>query len=185
MSTKASGRIIDGQGGTLENLRVIVRDVSGVFQSDLALADSAADGRFTLTYSADKISEVGTRKLLICVFTQSHRQLYSDSRDDVAADLLTLGDITIRQTDGAGWTVTLGGSAAALPVRDGNALRLLIDNEAAWAHIKESIASATTSIDVMQLEFDVVLPENPESLILLTSCCLEGKVGSSIVTIPE
>jgi hypothetical protein len=30
-----------------------------------------------------------------------------------------------------------------------------------------------------------VHPENPSSLILLTSCCLEGKVGSSIVTIPE
>jgi hypothetical protein len=72
-----------------------------------------------------------------------------------------------------GWAVTLGGSANALPVRDGNAVRLLIDNENAWGHVSDAQVKATSSINIMQLEFDMPpayhpAPPNEQSEIVLS-----------------
>jgi hypothetical protein len=171
MSTSATGRLVDEHGAPLANLRVVIRDESG-FSSDLTPKDS--DGRFPVQYADDATPELGTRKLGVYVYTQGHRLLYKTSKDDVATAVLPLGDITIPSAEATGWTVTLGGSPAALPVRDGNAIRVLIDNEAAWGHLKNKMLTAATSINVMQLEFDVpniegvagVDPEEPPEIVL-------------------
>jgi phosphatidylserine/phosphatidylglycerophosphate/cardiolipin synthase-like enzyme len=157
MSTSATGRILDDQSTPqgLANLVVVIRDESALFSSDLGNAASATDGSFTVPYGGDLTPELGTRKLGISVFTQSHRQLYSASVDDVPGAILSLSNITVPRAEAAGWTVTLGGSASALPVREGNAVRFLIDNEAAWGHVADAMEGAVSSIDVMQLEFDV------------------------------
>jgi phosphatidylserine/phosphatidylglycerophosphate/cardiolipin synthase-like enzyme len=174
MSSSATGRLVDEHGAPIVNpLRVVVCDESGLDPPELNSADSGSDGRFTVTYNDDSILALGTRKLGIFVFTQSHRQLYHDSKDD-QPNTLPLGDIKIPRAEATGWTVTLGGSSAQLPVRDGNAVRVLIDNETAWGLIKDAMLAATTSIDVMQLEFDVpnvealagVDPEEPPEIVL-------------------
>jgi len=151
MSTSATGRILDDQSTPqgLANLVVVIRDESALFSSDLGTAKSGNDGRFTVPYSGDLTPELGTRKLGIYVFTQSLRQLYNASQDDVTAASLPLGDIKLARAEATGWTVTLGGSTNVRPVREGNAVRLLIDNEAAWGYVADAMEGATASIDVM------------------------------------
>jgi hypothetical protein len=155
MSTSATGRLTDDAGTPLAGLRVLVRDISALFSSDLAHADSGPDGGFSVPFEADATPELGTRKLSIIVFTLSHRQLYSVDKDDVSGPVLALGDIKIAKAEVTGYTVTLGGSAAALPVRNGNAIQTLIDDQDAWGYLEQKMAAAQTSIDVMQLEFDL------------------------------
>jgi phosphatidylserine/phosphatidylglycerophosphate/cardiolipin synthase-like enzyme len=155
MSKTTTGRLIDESSNPLPGLRVVVRDESALFSSDLAHDDSKADGTFSVAHGPDLAPDLGTRKLGIFVFTQSRRQLYHDSKDDVSGDVLPLGDITIKQAAATGWVVTLGDSSAALPVRNGNVIRFLIDDEDAWGRVNESVAAAATSVDVMQLEFDM------------------------------
>jgi phosphatidylserine/phosphatidylglycerophosphate/cardiolipin synthase-like enzyme len=155
MSTSAVGRIVDHGGDPLPGLRVVMKDESALFSADLGTADSQGDGTFTVTYGGDLTPDLGTRKLGIYVFTLGHRQLSYQTKDDVSDPQLTLGDIEISHNEATGYTVTLGGSTAALPVTDGNAVRPLIDDEDAWGHVKDSMLGAITSIDVMQLEFDM------------------------------
>ncbi len=157
MSTSVSGHIVDDQSTPqgLANLVVVIRDESALFSSNLGNDTTKSDGGFTVPYGGDLTPELGTRKLGIYVFTQSHRQLYSASVDDVPGAILPLSNITIPHTEATGWTVTLGGSPNATPVRDGNAVRFLIDNEAAWGYVATLMEGAVSSIDVMQLEFDV------------------------------
>jgi hypothetical protein len=130
MSTSVSGHLVDDQSPAqdLANLIVVVRDESALFSSELGHAASGANVEFRVAYSADATPELGTRKLGICVFTQAHRQVYNVAKDDVAAAALPPGDITIPLALATGWTVTLGGSPNATPVRDGKAVRLFIDN---------------------------------------------------------
>ena len=155
MSTSATGRLVDQGGTPLTGLRVLVRDISALFSSDLAHADTGSDGRFSIPFEADATPELGTRKLSIAVFTLSHRQLYYLEKDDVAGPVLALGDIKISKAEVTGYTVTLGGSPEALPVRNGNAVQALIDDQDAWGYLEGKMVAAQASIDVMQLEFDL------------------------------
>jgi phosphatidylserine/phosphatidylglycerophosphate/cardiolipin synthase-like enzyme len=165
VSKTSTGRLLDEHGTPLAGLRVVVRDESALFASDLEHDDSKSDGTFSVTYGEDLFPELGTRQLGIFVFTQSHRQLYHVSKSDISADTLALGDITIKQADVSGLLVTLGGSQAVLPLRAGNALRFLIDDEEAWAYTNKSLLGATGSIDVMQLEFDMPSAFDPSPLV--------------------
>src|SRR5262249_41881371 len=68
---------------------------------------------------------------------------------------LPLGDVHIVKAETTGWAITLGGSDKVRPVRDGNAVLPLVDDQDAWNHVKDSMAGAAQSINVLQLEFDV------------------------------
>ncbi len=155
MSTSVSGRLVDESGSALANLHVLVRDESALFSSDLASADSGSDGRFTIAIPADLTPDMGTRRLGVYVRTNGRRTIYTKQVSDSTTATLELGDISIRKVDATGWTVTLLGSTQALPVRDGNAIRPLIDDEVAWGHLTEVINGATQFVNLMQLEFDV------------------------------
>jgi phosphatidylserine/phosphatidylglycerophosphate/cardiolipin synthase-like enzyme len=155
MSTSAQGRVIDENGTGVAGLRVLVIDASHLDIGDLGFADTGAAGDFVVSYDADPHTDLGTRQMRIVVFSSMHRQLSSTEVPDVAADVLPIADIKIASVEHSGWTVTLGGSHAATPVRDGNLIRVMIDNEGAWSHIKDAISGAAKSVDLMQLEFDV------------------------------
>jgi phosphatidylserine/phosphatidylglycerophosphate/cardiolipin synthase-like enzyme len=133
----------------------MVSDVSALFSTDLGHADSGPDGRFSVPYLSDATPELGTRKLGIRVVTQSRRKLYYDEKSDVAGAMLAVGDITLKKAETNGFAVTLGGSVAALPVRTGNAVQTLIDDEDAWKYLQHAMSAAAASIDVMQLELDL------------------------------
>ncbi|MFM0330096.1 phospholipase D-like domain-containing protein [Paraburkholderia strydomiana] len=163
MSTTASGRLLDDQSPPqpVPGLVVGIRDESAIFASEFWNATSGADGRFVVTMDADATPEFGTRRLGVYVYTPCHRQLLFVPKDDEPAPDLALGDVTIPRAESTGFTVTLGGeknpdgSPKARPVREGNAVRLLIDNESAWGHLKDVMEGAASEINVMQLEFDV------------------------------
>jgi hypothetical protein len=155
MSTSVTGRLVDEHQAPLPNLKVLVRDESALFSSDLGSADSLTSGQFTVPVPADLTPEMGTRRFGISVLTKGQRTVYSAQHDDATTAALDLGDIQIRQADVSGWTVTLLGSAQALPVRDGNTIRILVDDEDAWSYLESMISGATTSFNLMQLEFDI------------------------------
>jgi phosphatidylserine/phosphatidylglycerophosphate/cardiolipin synthase-like enzyme len=156
MSTSLTGRLVDNTGAPLPALKVVVSDESGLSNFILNSADSGNDGTFTVSYVGDlQATAFGARTLGIKVFTQAHRQLSYQTRTDSGPGSLPIGDITIAQTEVTGWTVTLGGSQAALPVRDGNGIVPLIDDHDAWQQIAQSMNGAQSVINVMQLEFDV------------------------------
>jgi hypothetical protein len=163
VSTTTTGKVVETETPSqgIANLPVLVRDESALFSSDLGTATTGADGSFSVSYEADLHPEIGTRKLGIYIYTSVYRQIYYASKDDVTESELAFGNITISTAEATNWTVTLGGSGSATPVRDGNAVRLLIDNEAAWGHIKDAMIGATASINAMQLEFDSPPDYNP------------------------
>ena len=175
MSTTMTGTVVEKETPTqgIANLRVVVRDESALFSEDLATATTGADGSFNMAYAADLNPEMGTRKFGIYVYTSVYRQLYYVSEDDITGSELALGNIAIPTAEATNWTVTLGGSGNATPVRDGNAVRFLIDNETAWGHAKDAMLGATASINAMQLEFDAppayaAAPPNEQPAIVLS-----------------
>jgi hypothetical protein len=132
------------------------RRVSGLFdRSTLARSRTGADGRFTVAYGADtSAASLGPRTLLVEVTDPVDRRLARIELEDVAAAVLPLPDFVVRPADGEGLLVTLGTGMASF-VSTGNAIRLLIDNVEAWGHLARLFAGATSSIEFMQMEFDV------------------------------
>ncbi|HXL91632.1 MAG TPA: phospholipase D-like domain-containing protein [Streptosporangiaceae bacterium] len=159
MSTSLTGKLINDSGVPLPGLTVVVADESACTDLTLGSADSQSDGTFSVSYVGDlTVTSFGARTLGIRVFTQAHRQLLYQTRPDSGTAPISLGDLQIAQTEVTGWTVTLGGKGAALPVRDGNGIVPLIDDHDAWQHIADSMNGAQSVINVMQLEFD--MPSN-------------------------
>ncbi len=157
MSTSVTGRLVDGTSTGIANLRVAVRDDSSAFDIELGHDTSDGSGNFTITIP-DDTQEVDTgqaRSLGVYVTTQAGREVSTAHHDDSSGTTLALGDINIRTADASGWTVTLLGSTAALDVRAGNAVTPLVDDEEAWAYLRQQLAGASTSINVMQLQLDV------------------------------
>lgn len=157
MSTTATGRLVDENGQLWEGLQVVVRDVSPIIESDLAKATTGPDGRFSLSYPADPFvtdPSIGPRQLSVRVLDLVHRVLVVKDQPDPAADVLALGDIVLRAADGKGLPVTLGTGVPNF-LSQGNAIRLLIDDLEAWSHLADSLKHAATSIELMQLEFDI------------------------------
>jgi phosphatidylserine/phosphatidylglycerophosphate/cardiolipin synthase-like enzyme len=155
MSTSIIGTLISETGQPLPRLHVVIRDESAIFPSVVGETDSDNNGAFTVNYGADLTPELGTRKLVCYVTTQMGRQLLQISKDDVASAVLTLGNVTIKQAETTGYVVTLGGSGQAASVRDGNAVRPLIDDQDAWSYLKDKMRGAQASINLMELEFDI------------------------------
>jgi phosphatidylserine/phosphatidylglycerophosphate/cardiolipin synthase-like enzyme len=159
MSTSLTGTLVSDSGTPLAGLKVVVADVSAIVNWSLGSADSQADGTFSIAYTGDiSVADFGARTLGIWVYTQAHRQLLYQTKTDTGDGPLPMGNLQIAQTELTGWTVTLGGSSNALPVRDGNGIVPLVDDHDAWQHIADSMNNAQSVINVMQLEFDV--PDN-------------------------
>jgi phosphatidylserine/phosphatidylglycerophosphate/cardiolipin synthase-like enzyme len=157
MSTSATGRLVANEDSMpLTNLTVVVRDVSGLFSANLTSQTVGADGRFDMSYDSDGLSsEFGARRLEFRVLDRVDRIVAIRERDDVETAVLDLGDVGIPKADATGWLVTLGTGTPTPPVRRGNAIGLLVDNVAAWKRVAKVINEANSSIELMQLFFEV------------------------------
>lgn len=164
MSTSVTGRLIDGAAAPISGLHVAVKDESDTFGLELGHADTGADGTFSIGIAPDTHTDAATvRKLGVYITTKGGREVNTAEHDDGNDPELALGDIHLRQADVSGWTVTLLGGASALDVRAGNAVLPLTDDEEAWGQVQQNIAGATTSINVMQLQFDVPKKYNADA----------------------
>ncbi|MGH3972201.1 MAG: phospholipase D-like domain-containing protein [Pseudonocardiaceae bacterium] len=157
MSTSATGRLVAKEDGMpLPNLTIVARDVSGLFSSDLASQVVGTDGRFRLRYDADGlVQEFGPRTIEFRVLDRAHRTVVTHERQDVEASVLDLSDVTIPKAEATGWLVTLGTGTATPPVTQGNAVGLLVDNVVAWRRVADVFRNAVSSIEFMQLFFDI------------------------------
>jgi phosphatidylserine/phosphatidylglycerophosphate/cardiolipin synthase-like enzyme len=157
MSTQTTGRLLDAGANPLAGLHVEVVDVSALFDSTLGSADTAADGTFTTgSYDADALAGVyGTRRLAIRVWSHAHRLVHEIRQDDGAAAVLALGDIAVPAASAPGFAVTLGQSGPPQRLSHENAVQFLVDDLDAWRAVADTLTNATSSIDVMQLEFDI------------------------------
>jgi len=172
VSTQATGRVVD-QGTTgngVPGLIVRLIDITMLWPYQLGKPPgnvpitTQGDGRFSIGPYADPSGfnfsgSVSTaRKLALEIRTSCHRLLLRKEQDD--QDILDFGPIPLAASELQGFTVTLGGKGA-MPVRSGNAIQLLVDNETAWGSVADAIVHSTKSIDIMQLEFDVPPEFNP------------------------
>jgi len=168
VSTSVTGRVIDESGNGIGGLVVVVRDESALISSDLGNVQTAdGTGAYTIPIEADLFPELGVRQFGLYVRTGVYknlpsgdkipagRVLYSSTPSDVTGNVLTIPDITLRQVDVKGWPVSLPGTTNAQPVRNGNALRALPDDLAAWQRVATSMQGAQQSISVMQLDLDL------------------------------
>lgn len=158
----------DDSGNGIAGLVVVVRVESEVFPSDLGNALTDASGAYTVPIPADRMTDVfGSRQLGVYIRTGIYKQppsgpkvpagriLHSQTYPDEIGGTLTVQDVTLRSADIRGWAVSLPGTTNALSVRNGNALRPLVDNKAGWSHLAGSIRGAQKDVSVMQLEFDL------------------------------
>jgi phosphatidylserine/phosphatidylglycerophosphate/cardiolipin synthase-like enzyme len=168
VSTSVTGRVIDESGNGIGGLVVVVRDESALISSDLGNVQTAdGTGAYTIPIEADLFPELGVRQFGLYVRTGVYknlpsgdripagRVLYSSTPSDVTGNVLTIPDITLRQVDVTGWPVSLPGTTNALPARNGNALRALPDDLAAWQRVVGSMGGAQQSVSVMQLTLDM------------------------------
>jgi len=164
MSTSVTGRVIDGAAEGISGLTVLIRDESGLIGSDLGTGTTDASGTYTVQIGADVLTDVpGARQIGVHVRTRGGRELYSHDYDDGSGDTLTIPEIALRTADAQGWAVSLPGPGAgnALQIRNGNALRPLIDDQVAWQHVSDAMRGAQKTISVMELELDMPREYNP------------------------
>jgi len=157
MSTSATGSVVGDDGGALANLTLVAEDVSAPFPQVLTQGATGQDGTFTLHYpeaDIDVITQYGPRRIRFRVLDRVHRQLAQRDLEDVDA-VLAVGTLTLRAAEHTGWLVTLGKGEPTPDRRDGNALGVLVDDVQAWQRIAKLFRESTTSIELMQLSFDV------------------------------
>jgi phosphatidylserine/phosphatidylglycerophosphate/cardiolipin synthase-like enzyme len=175
MSTSVTGRVVDDSGNGIPGLQVTVRGESEIFTSQLGTtATTDSSGNYTVTIPEDPFagSSSSPRKVGVHIFTvKGTRELSHASYDDPSTGSLSATQVTLRAADVTGWAVSLPGSTNALPIRNGNALRPLIDDQTAWGHVAQAITGAQKSILVMQLTFDLpkldadVIDADPEIVL--------------------
>ncbi|WP_143268516.1 phospholipase D-like domain-containing protein [Amycolatopsis vastitatis] len=156
MSSRATGKVVDETGG-VAGLTVVAQDTSSVFSQDLAHGQTDGTGAFDLTYPdshPDVVQEYGPRRIRFRVLDQVHRRLASKEVLDVAG-VLAVETFTLGRRDHSGWLVTLGAGEPKPPVRDGNAVGVLVDNVVAWQRVAKVFREAEKSIEFMQLLFDI------------------------------
>lgn len=155
MSTSGNGTVRDEQGEALSGLGVTLDDISRLREVSLATATTVA-GAFALgPYAEDDVAsnEPGrqARQLRLRVLVGQH-VLTEIIRED-SAQPLNFGTISVKRDEATSWWATLGSGQPSRLSRS-NALRWLVDNEAAWGHTQQVIAAADT-LDIMQLHIDV------------------------------
>ena len=158
----------------MPGLLVVVRDTSALFAPVLGSAAVAVDGTFAVSIAPDALADVpGARQLEVSVQTGTvRRAVFTHVYPESTGPSTDVGSIPLNQRDVQGWAVSLPGTTNALPVRAGNAMRALVDDELAWGHVAGAMKDATKSISVMQLTLDmpafynsVATAEHPETVL--------------------
>jgi phosphatidylserine/phosphatidylglycerophosphate/cardiolipin synthase-like enzyme len=169
VSTSVTGQVVLGTGtsasgtqASVVGLQVVVRDESALFPGVVGKGTTDSDGNYAVSITADPLggvlSSFGTsaRKLGIYIYpAKGPRQLSYVSMNDTADATLQADPVTLQPGDISGWAVSLPGTTNALPIRSGNAVRLLVDDLVAWSHVATAMTNAQQSISVMQLELDM------------------------------
>jgi phosphatidylserine/phosphatidylglycerophosphate/cardiolipin synthase-like enzyme len=161
MSTSASGSVVDETGAGISGLSIELEDISRILLVPLAKGVTNSAGQFSLSYAGDLpvSSQPGqqARQLRLRILQGQH-VLKEVVQDDTAQSALTFAAIQMQAAETSSWWATLG-TGAPMRVTHGNAVRWLVDNEDAWAHVEDVIENAKT-LDVMQLEIDIDEYEN-------------------------
>lgn len=156
MSTQVTGRVVDENASPLAGLHVEVVDTSQLFDATLGGADTQAPGTFSITYGSDSLSaQYGPRRLTVRVWSHAHRLLHEVVQADGPTPVLALGDVTIPPEQAPGFAVTLGQKGPVQRLSHGNAVQFLVDDLEAWRVAADTIAAATQSVDIMQLELEI------------------------------
>jgi phosphatidylserine/phosphatidylglycerophosphate/cardiolipin synthase-like enzyme len=164
VSTSATGQVLVDEDGTpLVGYTVVARHMSALFPSDLASGSTDGQGRFGLTYDGDFfVTEFGHRTIEFRVLDRVHRTVTSLKREDVEPGPLDLGVIRLKRADVTGWLVTLGKGTPTPSVSTGNAVGVLVDNVVAWKRVADVLKSARSSIELIQLAYDISGRSNPD-----------------------
>ena len=157
MSTSAQGKVVDGQGAEIAGLTIVLDDVSGLFERELARVDKTTAGSFELTYAADDTE--GGRQLRLRIRI-GHHVLKEVEQDDVTTPQLSFGSIPLASAAEATSVLATLGTGAPSRFTQGNALAWLADNVDAWGATADLITAAGTpdhgtELHVMQLQLDV------------------------------
>jgi phosphatidylserine/phosphatidylglycerophosphate/cardiolipin synthase-like enzyme len=165
VSTSVAGTVLDENGSGLSGLTVVVTDVSALISTQLGTTTTGNDGAFTVSIGGDPVgAQSGERQLEVSVQAGVvRRPVYVKTVADDSGSTTNLGQITLNQKDVQGWAVSLPGTTNALPVRNGNALRALVDNKVAWDEVATAISAAESSVSVMQLTVDVPRTYNADA----------------------
>lgn len=165
-NTGVKGKIINaktnqGYGG----LKVTVVDFDPIFQEDdiLAEGESNSQGEFSLAYTEDKYRDwINDRNpdIVVRILNKNGRLLHETKEvEDVTESILTIEDISIHPTSVEGWLVNHATLNPANPdpvfLYKGNKITHLIDGDKMFPAVTEAARSATKSINLMQLFFDV------------------------------
>jgi len=155
MSNQAKGSVhIQEDGTPMAGYRVVARDLSGVFTTELANEEVNKEGGFQLHYAEDAGFGL-LRTIEFTVIDKVGRTVKTIQKEDPQDTPLDLGNILIPRADATGWLVTKGTGAASPPVTKNNAVGLLVDNVVAWKTVADAFRGAASSIEFMQLDIDV------------------------------
>ncbi len=158
MSATLSGRVVGDGGAGVSGLQVVIRDETALCPSDLQTTTTDGSGNYSATVPDDPLSQDGlgsVRKVGVHIYPPKGPRQLSYASYDVTGSTVQATDVTLRAADVSGWAVSLPGTTNALPVRKGNAVRLLVDDKLAWEHVAAAMSSAQKAISVMQLEMDI------------------------------
>ncbi|MEO5978772.1 MAG: phospholipase D family protein [Chryseolinea sp.] len=165
-NTGVKGKIINakthqGYGG----LKVTVVDFDPIFQEDdvLGNGETNTQGEFSISYTQDKYRDwINDRNpdIVVRIFNKFGRLLHETKEvEDVADNILITEDISIHPTSVEGWLVNHTTLNPANPdpvfLYKGNKITHLIDGDKMFPAVTEAAKSATKSINLMQLFFDV------------------------------
>ena len=164
MSTGATAKIQDESGNPLTvALTATLTDISALFDTDLGSVSFSTGAVSIGPYGDDALASLyGARKLRLRILNGTRDLIKPIEKDDVPGSF-DFGSITIAQRDAKGWAVTLGLPAATpLPYfSQNNAVRPLVDSEEAWGYVATRLDTASTEVDIMQLELDVPHKDEP------------------------
>jgi phosphatidylserine/phosphatidylglycerophosphate/cardiolipin synthase-like enzyme len=163
MTTLVSGRVVDDETG--EGVPDVLVEALGdwtLTSRRLALTQTGNAGGFALAVKGPVDTPSHPAIVRLRVQDVAGRALADDRDVTVLGAQQTVEPIRVRKADREGLAVTqLTGEARF--VSDGNALKLLVDGEEAFARIADDIAAAKTTIGMTQLFFSVPDPKpDPE-----------------------
>jgi phosphatidylserine/phosphatidylglycerophosphate/cardiolipin synthase-like enzyme len=158
MSATLSGRVVGDGGAGIAGLRIVIRDETACFPFDVATTTTDESGNYSATVPDDPLAQDGlgsVRKVGVHLYAAKGPRQLNYASYEVTGPTVQATTVTLRPADVTGWAVSLPGTTNALPLRKGNAVRLLVDDKLAWEHVATAMAAAQKSINVMQLEMDL------------------------------
>jgi phosphatidylserine/phosphatidylglycerophosphate/cardiolipin synthase-like enzyme len=165
MSATLSGRVVTDGGAGIPGLRVVVRDESALIESNITTTTTDGSGNYSASIPDDPFAQdwdlqsqtaLGPiRSVGVHIYAAKGPRQLNYSSYHVTSPTTPAKDVTLRSADVTGWAVSLPGTTNALPMRKGNAVRLLVDDKIAWEHLAQVMSAAQKSINVMQLEMDL------------------------------